>query len=76
MSWNIDNLVTQDQLKSIVISVSNKTKALFVTKKELKSTITELETTISNLTARVEALEQNNTQTVESEDEEPVEDGN
>lgn len=76
MSWNIDNLVTRNQLKSIVISVSDKTKALFVTKKELKSTITELETTISDLTARVEALEQNNTQTVESEDEEPVEDGN
>lgn len=76
MSWNIDNLVTRNQLKSIVISVSDKTKAIFVTKKELKSTITELETTISNLTARVEALEQNNTQTVESEDEEPVEDGN
>jgi len=76
LSWNIDNLVTRNQLKSIVISVSDKTKALFVTKKELKSTITELETTISDLTARVEALEQNNTQTVESEDEEPVEDGN
>ena len=76
MSWNIDNLVTRNQLKSIVISVSDKTKAIFVTKKELKSTITELETTISDLTARVEALEQNNTQTVESEDEEPVEDGN
>ena len=66
------NVIDPSQLKTVIETVCEKTKLIFVSKSELESKIATLNDTISALEARVEALE-NGQQSFEGEDEEPME---
>ncbi len=73
----IRDLMTSDQVQTIIDAVTSKTKVLFVPKATYNAKISELESTIGELTTRVEALEAYHPQeqTEEGKDDEPMGEG-
>ncbi len=53
----INGITTSTQIQEIIDAVTSKTKALFVSKSTYNAKISELESTIADLTARIEVLE-------------------
>jgi len=53
----INDIITSSQLQEIVDAVTSKTEGIFVPKTTYNAKISELESTISDLTARIEVLE-------------------
>lgn len=64
----INGITTSTQIQEIIDAVTSKTKALFVSKSTYNAKISELESTIADLTARIEVLEGYHT----TPEEEPV----
>ena len=54
---SIPNIIDPDQLNTILSSLTDKTKLLFVSKSELRTQVSVLTEEINSLKARVEALE-------------------
>ncbi len=70
----INDLITSTHMQEIIDAVTSKTKALFVTKATYNTKISELESTITDLTARIEALESENTPEEPTNGDDPVDD--
>lgn len=70
----INGITTSTQIQEIIDAVTSKTKALFVSKSTYNAKISELESTINDLTARIEALEGSNTEEEPVNGDDPVDD--
>ena len=70
----INGITTSTQIQEIIDAVTSKTKALFVSKSTYNAKISELESTISDLTARIEALEGSNIEEEPVNGDDPVDD--